>query len=68
MSSIFGFLLGSVLSGSGLYFYVIDEYKLSNQLLTEDIYVSHPFSIQCLHSILWFFQARAHARPEASRS
>jgi hypothetical protein len=38
--SIFGFLLGSVLAGSGLYYYVVDEYKVSNELLTEDVYVS----------------------------
>ena len=36
---LFGFLLGSVLAGAGLYYYVIDEYKVSNELLTEDIYV-----------------------------
>ncbi|KAK4960220.1 hypothetical protein LTR10_003113 [Elasticomyces elasticus] len=36
--SLFGFLLGSVLAGGGLYYYVIDEYKVSNELLTEDIY------------------------------
>ncbi|GAB7357460.1 hypothetical protein MBLNU459_g0003t1 [Dothideomycetes sp. NU459] len=35
---ILGFLLGATLSGSALYYYVIDEYKLSNELLTEDIY------------------------------
>jgi hypothetical protein len=40
---IFGFLLGSVLAGSGLYYYVVDEYKVSNELLTEDVYVS----LQC---------------------
>ncbi|KAK4983438.1 hypothetical protein LTR50_007213 [Elasticomyces elasticus] len=33
-----GFLLGVVLSGAGMYYYVVDEYKVSNQLLTEDIY------------------------------
>lgn len=37
--SLFGFLLGSVIAGAGLYYYVIDEYKVSNELLTEDIYV-----------------------------
>ena len=37
--SLFGFLLGSVLAGGGLYYYVVDEYKVSNELLTEDIYV-----------------------------
>lgn len=36
--TIFGFLLGSVLAGSGLYYYVVDEYKVSNELLTEDVY------------------------------
>lgn len=39
MNRLFGFLLGSVLAGAGLYYYVIDEYKVSNELLTEDIYV-----------------------------
>jgi hypothetical protein len=29
-----------VLSGGALYYYVIDEYRVSNELLTEDIYVS----------------------------
>lgn len=38
-SSILGFLLGTTLAGSGLYYYVVDEYKVSNELLTEDIYV-----------------------------
>ncbi|KAK4540860.1 hypothetical protein LTR36_008802 [Oleoguttula mirabilis] len=36
--TLFGFLLGSTLAGGGLYYYVIDEYKVSNELLTEDIY------------------------------
>lgn len=36
---LFGFLLGSVLAGGGLYYYVVDDYKVSNELLTEDIYV-----------------------------
>jgi hypothetical protein len=25
-----------------MYYYVLDEYKVSNELLTEDIYVSFP--------------------------
>lgn len=36
---LFGFLLGTVLAGGGLYYYVVDEYKVSNELLVEDIYV-----------------------------
>ncbi|KAI5846163.1 hypothetical protein BZA05DRAFT_407112 [Tricharina praecox] len=34
---IFGFLLGSTVAGVGSYFYVYEEYKLANDLLTEDI-------------------------------
>lgn len=37
---IFGFLVGTVTAGAGLYYYVVDEYKVSNELLTEDVYVS----------------------------
>jgi len=33
-----GFLLGSVLSGAGMYYYVMNEYRVSNELLTEDIF------------------------------
>ncbi|KAF2096319.1 hypothetical protein NA57DRAFT_42155 [Rhizodiscina lignyota] len=38
---LFGFLLGSTLAGAGMYYYVLDEYKVSNELLTEDIYTLH---------------------------
>ncbi|KAK3175131.1 hypothetical protein OEA41_002377 [Lepraria neglecta] len=37
---IFGFLLGATLAGAGTYYYILEEYKVSNELLTEDIYVS----------------------------
>jgi hypothetical protein len=37
--SLFGFLLGATTAGAGMYYYVIDEYRVSNELLTEDIYV-----------------------------
>ncbi|MCJ1449997.1 hypothetical protein MMC28_000325 [Mycoblastus sanguinarius] len=36
---MFGFLLGSTLAGAGTYYYILEEYKVSNELLTEDIYV-----------------------------
>jgi hypothetical protein len=39
INRLFGFLLGATSSGAGMYYYVIDEYRVSNQLLTEDIYV-----------------------------
>lgn len=38
-ASLFGFLLGSFLSGSAAYSYLLKEYKTANDLLTEDIYV-----------------------------
>jgi hypothetical protein len=34
-----GFLLGAVLSGTGMYYYVLNEYRVSNELLTEDMFV-----------------------------
>ncbi|OJD34636.1 uncharacterized protein BKCO1_2100091 [Diplodia corticola] len=37
-ATIFGFLTGSVTAGAGMYYYVMDEYKVANQLLQEDIY------------------------------
>ncbi|KAH8197524.1 hypothetical protein TruAng_008307 [Truncatella angustata] len=40
---LFGFLLGSTLAGAGVYGYVLQEYKASNELLTEDIYVRFCF-------------------------
>jgi hypothetical protein len=36
---LFGFLLGSTLAGAGVYYYILEEYRVSNELLTEDIYV-----------------------------
>ncbi|EED23522.1 conserved hypothetical protein [Talaromyces stipitatus ATCC 10500] len=36
---IFGFLLGSVAAGVSVYYYVLKEYRVSNELLTDDIYV-----------------------------
>jgi hypothetical protein len=42
---LFGFLTGATTAGAGMYYYVIDEYRVSNQLLTEDIYVCLPLTI-----------------------
>lgn len=39
MERLFGFLLGSVAAGVSVYYYVLKEYRVSNELLTEDIYV-----------------------------
>ncbi|QPH00456.1 hypothetical protein C2857_004065 [Epichloe festucae Fl1] len=35
---LFGFMFGSVLAGSAVYTYLLQEYRASNDLLTEDIY------------------------------
>ena len=49
LDSLFGFLLGSTLAGASVYYYILEEYKVSNELLTEDIYVRSPrFLIQVL--------------------
>lgn len=42
VKSLFGFLFGTVLSGSAVYSYLVGEYRTSNDLLTEDIYVRLP--------------------------
>ncbi|KAK7745497.1 hypothetical protein SLS53_002995 [Cytospora paraplurivora] len=34
---LFGFLLGATLAGSGTYYYVLQDYKASNELLQDDI-------------------------------
>lgn len=39
LSRLFGFLLGTTLAGASVYYYILEEYKVSNELLTEDIYV-----------------------------
>lgn len=36
---LFGFLVGATLAGSGTYYYVVQDYKASNELLQDDIYV-----------------------------
>lgn len=56
---MFGFLLGAVSAGGAMYYYVVDEYRVSNELLTEDIYVrwhpsfvpSVPFDVAGLYTL-----------------
>jgi hypothetical protein len=36
-NSIFGYLLGSTLTGIGSYIYIYEEYKVASELLSEDI-------------------------------
>ncbi|KAL2003695.1 hypothetical protein VTN02DRAFT_2726 [Thermoascus thermophilus] len=35
---VFGFLFGSVVAAASVYYYILEEYKVSNEMLTEDIY------------------------------
>ncbi|PSS23141.1 hypothetical protein M430DRAFT_33714 [Amorphotheca resinae ATCC 22711] len=46
---ILGFFLGSTLAGAGVYYYILEEYRVSNELLTEDIY-SLQASVQRVHT------------------
>ncbi|KAL2404235.1 hypothetical protein ABEF93_001428 [Exophiala dermatitidis] len=46
---LFGFLLGSTLAGASVYYYILEEYKISNELLTEDIYALQA-AVQRIHS------------------
>lgn len=46
---MFGFLLGSTLAGAGTYYYILEEYKVSNELLTEDIYALQA-AVQKIHT------------------
>lgn len=39
---LFGFFFGSTLAGGAVYYYALQEYKASNEMLTEDIYVRGP--------------------------
>ena len=38
-SSVFGFLSGALAAGAAVYYYILAEYRVSNEMLTEDIYV-----------------------------
>ncbi|OBT67573.1 hypothetical protein VE03_03838 [Pseudogymnoascus sp. 23342-1-I1] len=46
---LFGFFLGSSLTGAGVYYYVLEEYRVANELLTEDIY-SLQAAVQRVHA------------------
>ena len=45
INRLFGFLLGAVGAGAATYYYILQEYRVSNELLTEDIFVRLPLSI-----------------------
>ena len=39
VNRLFGFLLGSTLTGAGIYYSFLDEYMVANEALTDDITV-----------------------------
>ncbi|KAL8806174.1 MAG: hypothetical protein Q9223_004879 [Gallowayella weberi] len=43
-----GFLLGTTTAGAGTYYYILNEYRVSNELLTEDIYVRELYERLCI--------------------
>ena len=65
---LFGFFLGSTLTGAGIYYYVLDEYKVSNELLTEDIYVRHELPRFTPFSSSTGVGVRSHDKPLAHGS
>lgn len=51
---LFGFLTGSVVAGAVVYYYILGEYRISNNMLTEDIDVR-----SCLFNLSVFRSLRA---------
>ena len=39
LDRLFGFLLGSSIAAYSTYYWVLEEYRVANEMLTEDIYV-----------------------------
>ncbi|KAE8373725.1 hypothetical protein BDV26DRAFT_271382 [Aspergillus bertholletiae] len=35
---IFGFLTGTIVAGASVYYYILGEYRVTNEMLTEDIF------------------------------
>ncbi|KAL2058949.1 hypothetical protein ABVK25_000241 [Lepraria finkii] len=57
---IFGFLLGATLAGAGTYYYILEEYKVSNELLTEDIYALQA-AVQKIHTYVTSLEEKVDA-------
>ncbi|KAF2466597.1 uncharacterized protein BDR25DRAFT_268560 [Lindgomyces ingoldianus] len=58
---LFGFLLGATASGAGMYYYVIDEYRVSNELLTEDIYALQT-AVQRIEGYVRTLEEKVHSK------
>jgi hypothetical protein len=62
--SVFGFLAGSVAASASVYYYVLAEYKIANEMLSDDISVCLQLLTFChldgtpySTPLLWFFQS-----------
>ncbi|KAL9000655.1 MAG: hypothetical protein Q9169_000691 [Polycauliona sp. 2 TL-2023] len=57
---LFGFLLGTTLASAGTYYYILDEYRVSNELLTEDIYALQA-AVQNVHNYVSSLEEKVDA-------
>jgi len=57
---LFGFLLGATITGAGVYYYILEEYKVSNELLTEDIYALQA-AVQKIHTYVTGLEEKVDA-------
>ncbi|KAL8850749.1 MAG: hypothetical protein Q9221_004317 [Calogaya cf. arnoldii] len=57
---LFGFLLGTTLASAGTYYYILDEYRVSNELLTEDIYALQA-AVQSVHNYVGSLEEKVDA-------
>lgn len=55
---VFGFLTGAVVAGASVYWYVLSDYRIANEMLSEDIGVcvllcDLPFSSASFQGQIW---------------
>ncbi|MCJ1310069.1 hypothetical protein MMC25_003730 [Agyrium rufum] len=58
--SLFGFFFGSTLAGAGTYYYILEEYRVSNEMLTEDIYALQA-AVQRVHNYVTSLEEKVEA-------
>ena len=70
-SSLFGFLTGTVVAGSAVYYYILGEYRVSNEMLTEDIFVCFlylPILYHCYGIISLGYDEKANELPSSEQA
>ncbi|KAI4145134.1 MAG: hypothetical protein LQ340_006394 [Diploschistes diacapsis] len=55
-----GFLLGTSAAAYGTYYYVLEEYRLANEMLTEDIYALQA-AVQRIHNYVGSLEEKVDA-------